>query len=75
MGNDALVDRSDEAHNAVDDDFARAYRDLIPSVPHGTPPVRHNGLLSAHSADRDKGTVWSASLTTSQPVAGSPTSG
>jgi len=34
---------------------------------------RHNGIRSAHSADRPKGTVWSASLTTSQPVAGSPT--
>jgi hypothetical protein len=66
------VDRSDEAqnaHNAVDDDVARAYVDLIPSVPHGTPPVRHNGLRSARSADRHKGTVWSASLTTSQSVA------
>ena len=62
--------RSDEAHNDVDDDIAQAYVGLIPSVPHGTPPVRHNGLRSAHSADRPKGTVWSASLTTSQPVAG-----
>lgn len=43
--------RSDEAHNAVDDGIARAYVDRIPSVPHGTPPVRHNGIRSAHSAD------------------------
>ena len=61
------------AHNDVDDDIAQAYVGLIPSVPHGTPPVRHNGIRSAHSADRPKGTAWSASLTTSQPVAGSPT--
>ena len=61
--------RSDEAHNDVDDDIAQAYVGLIPSVPHGTPPVRHNGIRSAHSADAPKGTAWSASLTTSQPVA------
>jgi hypothetical protein len=30
-------------------------------------------LRSAHSADRLKGTAWSASFTTSQPVAGPPT--
>ena len=49
MGNDAMVGRSDEAHNAVDDGIARAYVGLISSVPHGTPPVRHNGIRSAHS--------------------------
>ena len=43
--------RSDEDHNAVDDCVERAYGGLITSVPHGTPPVRHNGIRSAHSAD------------------------
>lgn len=46
-----MVERSDEAHNAVDDGIARAYVGLISSVPHGTPPVRHNGIRSAYSAD------------------------
>jgi hypothetical protein len=46
-----MVERSDEAHNAVDDGIARAYVGFIHSVPHGTPPVRHNGIRSAHSAD------------------------
>jgi hypothetical protein len=52
-----MVERSDEApneHNAVDGRFARAYGDFIPSVPQGTSPVRHNGLRSAHSADRPR---------------------
>ena len=31
--------RSDEAHNGLDDDIARAYVGFIPSVPLGTPPV------------------------------------
>jgi hypothetical protein len=48
-------------HNDVDANITRAYGGLITSVPHGTPPVRHNGIRSAHSADRPKGTVWSAS--------------
>jgi hypothetical protein len=43
--------RSDEDHNDVDDQVDRAYGGLITSVPHGTPPVRHNGIRSAHSAD------------------------
>jgi hypothetical protein len=43
--------RSDEDHNDVDDHVDRAYGGLITSVPHGTPPVRHNGIRSAHSAD------------------------
>ena len=43
--------RSDEDHNDVDDQVDRAYVGLITSVPHGTPPVRHNGIRSAHSAD------------------------
>jgi hypothetical protein len=43
--------QTDEAHNDVDDHADRAYRGLITSVPHGTPPVRHNGIRSAHSAD------------------------
>jgi hypothetical protein len=38
-------------HNDVDDYVERAYGGLITSVPHGTPPVRHNGIRSAHSAD------------------------
>jgi hypothetical protein len=62
-------------HNDVDANITRAYGDVITSVPPGTPPVRDNGIRSAHSADRPKGTVWSASLTTSQLVAGSPISG
>jgi hypothetical protein len=62
-------------HNDVDANITWAYGDVITSVPPGTPPVRHNGIRSAHSADRPKGTVWSASLTTSQSVAGSPISG
>ena len=64
----------DEVHNDVDDDHHAGvwWRSFRP-VPHGTPPVRHNGIRSAHSADRPKGTVWSASFTTSQPVAGSLT--
>ena len=61
--------------NDVDANITRAYGDVITSVSPGTPPVRHNGIRSAHSADRPKGTVWSASLRTSQPVAGSPISG
>jgi hypothetical protein len=44
-------DRSMTAHNHVDANLARAYGGLISSVPHGTPPVRHNGIRSAHSAD------------------------
>jgi hypothetical protein len=43
--------RSDEDHNDVDDHVERAYGGLITSVPYGTPPVRHNGIRSAHSAD------------------------
>jgi hypothetical protein len=43
--------RSDEDHNDVDDYVDRAYGGLITSVPHGTPPVRHNGIRSARSAD------------------------
>jgi hypothetical protein len=43
--------RSDDAHNDVDANVVRAYGELITSVPHGTPPVRHNGIRSAHSAD------------------------
>ena len=43
--------RSDEDYNDVDDQVDRAYGGLITSVPHGTPPVRHNGIRSAHSAD------------------------
>ena len=43
--------RSDEDHNDVDDHVDRAYGGLITSVPHGTPPVRHNGIRSAHLAD------------------------
>jgi hypothetical protein len=38
-------------HNDVDASIARAYGGLISSVPSGTPPVRHNGIRSAHSAD------------------------
>jgi hypothetical protein len=59
-------------HNDVDANSTRAYGGLITSVPHGTPPVRPNGIRSAHSADCPKGTVWSASLTLSQPIAGPP---
>jgi hypothetical protein len=43
--------QSDEDHNDVDEHVDRAYGGLITSVPHGTPPVRHNGIRSAHSAD------------------------
>jgi hypothetical protein len=43
--------RSDEDHNDVDDYAERAYGGLITSVPQGTPPVRHNGIRSAHSAN------------------------
>jgi hypothetical protein len=43
--------RSDEDHNDVDDHVDRAYGGLITSVPHGTPPVRLNGIRSAHSVD------------------------
>jgi hypothetical protein len=38
-------------HNDVDDFIERAYGEFITSVPHGTPPVRHNGIRSAPSAD------------------------
>jgi hypothetical protein len=38
-------------HNDVDANVTRAYGGLISSVPPGTPPVRHNGIRSAHSAD------------------------
>ena len=58
--------RSDEDHNHVDDHVDRAYRGLITSVPHGTPPDRRNGFRSAHSANLER------ILTTSQPVAGPP---
>jgi hypothetical protein len=43
--------RSDEDYNDVDDQVDRAYGELITSVPHGTPPIRHNGIRSAYSAD------------------------
>lgn len=70
-----MVTTAMTAYTRVDEDRTRAYGGFITQVPPGTPPVRHNGIRSAQSADRPKGTVWSASLTTSQPVAGSPISG
>ena len=36
-------------HNDVDANIRRAYVGFITSVPHGTPPVRRNGIWSAHS--------------------------
>ena len=42
---------SDEDHHDVDEHVDRAYGWLITSVPHGTPPVRHNGIRSAYWAD------------------------
>jgi len=62
-------DHCDDGLHEVDEDRTRAYGSFITPVPPGTPPVRHKGIRSAHSADRPTGTVWSASLTTSQPVA------
>lgn len=41
----------DDRSNGVDASITRAYVDFITSVPHGTPPVRRNGLRSAYSAD------------------------
>ena len=38
-----VVNLIDRLHNDVDADIAQAYVGLITSVPHGTPPVRHNG--------------------------------
>jgi hypothetical protein len=43
--------RADEHYNDVDEHVDRAYGGFITSVPHGTPPVRRNGIRSAHSAD------------------------
>jgi hypothetical protein len=41
----------DASGTGLDERFVQAYVDRITPVPHGTPPVRHTGLRSAHSAD------------------------
>lgn len=63
FGNDAMVERSDEAHyahNVVDDDLTRAYVDVIPSVPHGTSPDRPYWRPERVFRRRPSGTVRSA---------------
>ncbi len=60
-------------HNDLDANITRAYGGLITSVPHGTPPVspqRHPERAFRRPPQRHG---LEPSLTTSQPVAGSPT--
>ena len=59
-------------HNDVDPNTMRAYVDLITSVPHGTPPVRHTGIRSAHSAGASRARFGAHPLQPSQPFAEQP---
>jgi len=52
--------RAHYAHNVVDDDRTRAYVEVIPSVPHGTPPDRPYWRPERAFRQRPSGTVRSA---------------